>query len=275
MFGIPLELTEATVVFLLVFFRITGVMLSAPLFSNRSFPVPVRVWFAIVIALMMFPLVWGRSVEGTIEELLRSELSAALVVLSEFAIGWSIGWIASIMVFAMQLAGHLLGQEIGFSIGEVFDPVSEGQSAITTQLFFTVALVLFVVLGGPQLVVHAANHSFVVLPPGGVVAHLGLVPAAAVFDAEFLVRDAGTTLFTNGVTLALPGMVGLMLATGAMAILARAVPEMNVFILGFTIRILLGLFVTWLVLPFIGDAFAGYLEVTQWMLEDLLGLWGR
>ena len=112
-------------VFLLVFFRITGVMLSAPLFSNRSFPVPVRMWFAIVLALMMFPLVWGRSVEGTIEELLRSELSAALVVLSEFAIGWSIGWIASIMVFAMQLAGHLLGQEIGFSIGEVFDPVSE------------------------------------------------------------------------------------------------------------------------------------------------------
>ena len=273
MLGLPLETTEAMVVFLLVFFRITGVMLSAPLFSNRTFPVSVRVWFAVVLALLMFPLVWGRTVDGALEQLMESEVAAALVVLSELAIGWTIGWIASVMVFAMQLAGHILGQEIGFSIGEVFDPVSEGQSAITTQLFFTMALVLFVILGGADLVVHAANHSFVVMPPGGVIATIGLVPVDTIFDAGMLVQDAGSDLFRNGVTLALPGMVGLMLATAAMAILARAVPEMNVFILGFTIRILLGLFTTWLVLPFISDVFAGYLEVTQTMIEDLFLVW--
>ncbi len=273
MMGIPLETTEAMVVFLLVFFRITGVMLSAPLFSNRSFPVSVRMWFAVVLAMLMFPLVWGRTVEGGLESLLDSEVAATLVVMSELAIGWTIGWIASVMVFAMQLAGHVLGQEIGFSIGEVFDPVSEGQSAITTQLFFTLALVLFVVLDGPDLIVHAVNRSFVVMPPGGVIASIGLAPASSIFDAGLLVKDAGSDFFTNGVTLALPGMVGLMLATAAMAILARAVPEMNVFILGFTIRILLGLFTTWLVLPFIADVFAGYLEVTQLMLEDLFLVW--
>ena len=273
MFGLPLETTEAMTVFLLVFFRITGVMLSAPLFSNRSFPVPVRLWCAVLLAMVMFPVVWGRTADGALTELFSSEIGAALAVGTELAIGWTIGWIASVMVFAMQLAGHILGQEIGFAIGEVFDPVSEGQSAITTQLFFTLALVLFVVLGGPDLIVHATNTSFTVLPPGGMVAAIGVAPGVEFLDAEFLVRDAGSAMFRTGLTIALPGMVGLMIATAAMAILARAVPEMNVFVLGFTIRILLGLFTTWLVLPFIGDVFAASLDLTTAMLEDLLLIW--
>ncbi len=274
MIGWPLETAEAMASFLLVFFRITGAMLSAPLFSNRSFPVPLRLWLAVMLALLMFPLEWGRLEPGAMSRLLENEFAAALTVASEIAVGWTIGWIASVMVFAAQLTGHILGQEIGFSIGEVFDPVSEGQSAIVTQLFFTLALVGFVLLGGPQMLVHTIHQSFAVLPPGGVVAAAGLAPGSGLFDPSMLVRDAGGDLFSSGVVLALPGMVGLMLATAAMAILARAVPEMNVFILGFTIRIMLGLFTTWLVLPFIGDAFEAYLGVTREMLEGLLLSWG-
>jgi flagellar biosynthetic protein FliR len=272
--GLPFSSAEAMGAFLLVFFRITGAALSAPLLSNRGFPTQLRVWLVFLLALLMFPLEHARLAPGTIAHLLENEVAALLTVLSELAIGWSIGWLASVMVFAAQLAGHIIGQEIGFSIGEVFDPVSEGQGAITTQLFFTLALVGFVLLGGPELLVHTIHRSFAVLPPGGVVAAAGLIPAVGLFDPQLLVIDAGSGLWTAGVTLALPVMVGLMLATAAMAILARAVPEMNVFVLGFTIRIILGLFTTWLVLPFIGDAFAACLEVTREILEDLLRAWG-
>jgi len=273
--GLPLESVDAMGAFLLVFFRITGVALSAPLLSNRSFPVQVRIGLVFFLSLLMFPLEWERLGTGTMARLLEDEVAAALTVLSEIAIGWTIGWLASVMVFAAQLAGHILGQEIGFSIGEVFDPVSEGQSAITTQLFFTLALVGFVLLGGPDLLVHSIHRSFAVLPPGGVIAAAGLSGATGIFDPDPLVVDAGGELWRAGVAMALPGMVGLMLATAAMAILARAVPEMNVFVLGFTIRILLGLFTTWLVLPFIGDVFEAYLGVTGELLGELLGAWGE
>ena len=268
---LPIESTEALVVFLLVFFRITGVLLSAPLFSNRGFPVPVRLWVGVLLALVMFPVIWGRSADGALLRLLESEVALVLAVGTELAIGWMIGWIASVMVLAMQLAGHIVGQEIGFAIGEVFDPISEGQSAITTQLFFTLGLVLFVILGGTQLVVDAANQSFTVLPPGGVVAAIGA--GGALLDPEFLVVDTGNDLFRNGLRIALPGMVGLMLATGAMAILARSVPEMNVFILGFTIRILLGLFTVWMILPLVGEVFAAGMQVSVEMLDQLLLMW--
>jgi len=68
-------------------------------------------------------------------------------------------------------------------------------------------------------------------------------------------------------------MFGLMLATGAMAILARSVPEMNVFILGFTIRILLGLFTVWMILPLVGEVFAAGMQVSVEMLDQLLLMW--
>ena len=135
------------------------------------------------------------------------------------------------------------------------------------------ALVGFVLLGGPDLLVHSIHRSFAVLPPGGVIAAAGLLSGVPLFDPSLLVVDAGGELWRAGVMMALPGMVGLMLATAAMAILARAVPEMNVFVLGFTIRILLGLFTTWLVLPFIGDVFEAYLEITAGLLGELLGSW--
>lgn len=273
MTGLPVETLEAMVAFLLVFFRITGMTLSAPIFSNRGFPVSLRAWIAVLLAAVMFPIEWARLEDGALVELFRSEFGAVLTVLSEIAIGWTIGWIASVMVFAAQLAGHILGQEIGFSIGEVFDPMSESRGSVTTQLFFTLGLVAFVLLGGPDLVVGALHHSFVVLPPGGAVAAAGLVPATGLFDAGFLVNDVGGEMWRSGVTMALPGMVGLMIATAAMAILARSVPEMNVFVLGFTIRIVVGLFTTWLVLPFIGDVFEFTIGVTADMLEELFVVW--
>jgi len=271
--GLPIETAEAMAAFLLVFFRITGAALSAPLLSNRSFPIQVRIGLVLFLSILMFPLEWERLEEGAMTRLLDDELAAVLTVLSELAIGWTIGWIASVMVFAAQLAGHLLGQEIGFGISEVLDPVSENPSAVTTQLFFTLSLVGFVLLGGPDLLVHSIHRSFAALPPGGVIAAAGLAPAIGLFDPALLVVDAGGEMWRAGVTMALPGMAGLMLATAAMGILARAVPEMNVFVLGFTIRILLGLFTTWIVLPFIGDAFEAYLEVTAGLLGELLGSW--
>jgi len=272
-FGFPVESVEAMAVFLLVFFRLTGVTLSAPLFSNRSFPVRVRVGLALLLSLVMFPVIWSRTTDGLLATVLNNEVGALLTILSEIVAGWTIGFLASLMVFAAQLAGHIIGQEIGFSIGEIFDPVSEGQSAITTQFFFVLALVCFVLLGGPELIVHAINQSFMVLPPGGIVATMGVVPATSFFDVQSIVIDAGGELWKTGVTLALPGMIGLILATAAMAVLARAVPEMNVFILGFTIRIILGLFTLWLILPFIGDVFESYLGVSRQLIDDLLLSW--
>ncbi|MFQ5654580.1 MAG: flagellar biosynthetic protein FliR [Planctomycetota bacterium] len=262
----PLLTIEGMAAFLLVFFRMTGVTLSAPLFSNRSFPVQLRIWFAFFCALACFPLAWDRTEDGALLGLFDTPWGAALAVGSELSVGWALGWTVSVMVWGAQMAGHILGQEIGLSIGEVFDPVSEAQGSVVAQLFFTIGLLAFVILDGPELLLVAVSGSFEVAPPGSF--PFGLA------DGAFLTRDLGGEVWRLGVKIALPGMVTLLLVTIAMAILARAVPEMNIFILGFAIRIVFGLLATLLVLPFVADLFRGFMETTSAALAQLMEMWG-
>ena len=238
---------DAMAAFLLVFFRMTGVSLSAPLFSNRAFPLRLRIWVSFLIAMVCFPLAWRSTDQGTFAGLFRGTPTMIFAVGSEILLGWCLGFIASVVVYAAQLAGHIFDQEIGLSLGEVFDPVNEVQGSITTQLLFTVALLVFVLLDGHHLIILALARSFDVVPPG-------TFPLAAE-SGSFLVHDVGGEIWRVGLRLALPTMAALMLVTVSMAILARVVPEMNIFVLGFALRVGLGLILATLLLPFIVEVF--------------------
>ncbi|MEM7168391.1 MAG: flagellar biosynthetic protein FliR [Planctomycetota bacterium] len=262
---LPFTTLEMTGAFLLVFFRMTGLVIAAPLFSNQSFPMTLRVWFAFMLAAVMFPIAWNYLPSGALLAKLQHPWLSILAVGGEFAIGWIIGWAASVMIWAAQLAGHLVGQEIGMSIGEVFDPISQTQSSALSQLFFTFALLLFVILGGHHLVVMSVSQSFEAAP-------IGTFPIGA-GTGKFLAQELGSDLWVMGVKTALPTMFALIFVTVAMAILARTVPEMNIFMIGFTLRIIFGLLALIVVLPFVADLFQSFLVNTQLNLERLLEMW--
>lgn len=262
---LPFTTIEMTGAFLLVFFRMTGLVIAAPLFSNQSFPMTLRVWFAFMLAAVMFPIAWGHIPSGELLAKLQHPWMSILAVGGEFSIGWLVGWTASVMIWAAQLAGHLVGQEIGMSMGEIFDPISQTQSSALSQLFFTFALLVFVILGGHHLVVVSISESFSAAP-------VGSFPIGAE-TGSFVAQELGSELWTTGVRAALPTMLSLIFVTVAMAILARTVPEMNIFMLGFTLRIIFGLMALIVVLPFVADLFQSFLANTQLNLERLLGQW--
>ena len=265
-FELPFSTVEAMVAFLLVFFRMTGMTLSAPLFSNDSFPMQLRIWVAFFLSLLVFPLVWAQTPEGIFTGVFRHPASAALAVAGEIAVGWVLGWTASIIVWVAQLAGHFIGQDIGLSLGDVFDPISESNSSPIALFFFTLALLAFVLMDGHHQVILAVARSFQVAPPGS-------FPLTSE-TSLFLVRDLGGEIWRTGLQLALPSMVALLIVTVAMAVLARAVPEMNVFILGFAVRIVVGFLSFLVVLPLVPEVFGKVMEVTSSSLERLLTLWG-
>lgn len=263
---LPAEAANALAAFILVFFRMTGITLAAPLFANRSFPVQLRVAVAFLLAVACFPVALAKTGDGFFVDIFAEPIGVALAAASELAIGWCLGFIAASMVWAAQLAGHILDQEIGLSIGEVYDPVSESQSSVSTQLFFTLAILAFVLLDGHRLLVLALTGSFEVAPPGTF--------PFGVASGELLVSEVGGGIWSAGLRMALPTMIALMLVTVAMAVLARIVPEMNIFILGFGVRIVFGLFVTMLVLPFVADAFRGLVVTTSAVYGRFLSLAG-
>lgn len=251
--------------FLLVFFRMTGVVLSAPLFSSQSFPMQLRVWTAFCVALVVFPIAWGKVPAGAILTSLEHPFLSILTVATELGLGWLIGFTSSILIWAAQLTGHLVSQEIGFTIGEVFDPVTQSRVSPISQLFFTIALLVFILTGGHHLIVVTLARSFEVAP-------IGQFPVSYQ-TGEFVAKELGGEIWKMGLKAALPVMLSLFLVTVAMAILARAVPEMNIFILGFALRIVFGLLALVVILPFVVDLFSVFVQTTQGFLDRLFELW--
>ena len=88
----------------------------------------------------------------------------------------------------------------------------------------------------------------------------------------FVTKQLGSEMWVLGLKIALPAMIALLMVTSALGILARAVPEMNIFIIGFSVRILFGLVALFALVPFITDAFREFVLTTDGYLTDLLEL---
>ncbi|MFN0059547.1 MAG: flagellar biosynthetic protein FliR [Planctomycetota bacterium] len=266
-FELPLATVESLAIFLLVFCRMTGVLLSAPLLSGSTLPPQLRIWLGFGCALLCFPIVRGFAPAGAATRLFSDVWLMTYAVLCELATGWVLGLVASIVLWGAQLAGHLVGQEIGLTLGDVFDPISETTGSPTTGLFYTVMLLVFLLLDGHKLLFLAVVKSYAAAPPGAL---LSLNPDSALY----VTRDLGGEIWRLGVQIALPAIIGLGLVTVALAILARTAPEMNIFVMGFTLRVGVGLLGLALIVPFVVEAFAGTVGLSQVFLDKLLAAWG-
>ena len=215
-------------VFLLAFFRVAGVLMPAPLFGSGVVPAPVKIFTALLIALLFFPLV-GRP-ELPVEPGLGIY---AFAVLQELGLGLLIGFAAAMVFSAVQFGGQLIDQELGIMMANVFDPLTNEQISIIGQFKLFLATVVYLLIDGHHYLIRAVADSFRAIPIAG----LRLSGGAVVHLSETLPRD----LFRVAVQIAAPSLVTLFLITIALAFMARTVPEMNIFVLGLSIRVAVGL----------------------------------
>jgi len=124
--------------------------------------------------------------------------------------------------------------QMGFGIVNVIDPQSNDQVSIIGQFLNILAVLLILSLDGHHIIINGLMASFEAVPLGGVVFK---VPVA-----EKLIELANE-VFTVAIKISAPIMIALFLVSVAMGVLARTVPQMNVFIVGFPIQLAVGLFV--------------------------------
>ena len=214
--------------FLLAFFRITGVMLLAPVFGSRVLPAPVKIFMALVMALLFFPLI---DREGVVVG--QNLVGYAGAVVAEFGLGALVGFTASLLFAAVQLGGQLIDHDMGFMMANVIDPVSNAQISFIGQFKFHLSVIVYLLLDGHHFLIAATSSTFASVPLTG----MSLTDPAVLHVSGTMMQD----LFETAVRIAAPAMATLFLITIAMAFMARTVPEMNIFILGFAVRIGVGL----------------------------------
>jgi len=213
-------------IFLLVLVRITGMFFLSPIFGRRNVPAYYKAGFCFIIALLMATAI-------PVPDLARSQPLTSYVVLigKELLVGLMLGFISYLLFSSIYIAGQLIDMRIGFGMVNVFDPISNIQIPITADFYIIFATLFMLVTDSHHVLITAVFESFEILPIG-----------EAYFNGDILkqIVDLFSAVFLIGFKIAAPITVAILITDLALGIISRAMPQMNVFMLGMPVKIILG-----------------------------------
>ena len=213
---------------LIVMSRLGGLMMTAPLFSSGWIPRRVKGLLLLTMAASVYPAL---DIAGGVR-LSRDINLLAPIVAMEMAIGAAIGLMATLPLHAIQLGGLMMGQQMGLGIAAIVDPTSDITGDGIARMFYLLAMMSFIVVGGLELMVGATIESFARVPFGG-------------FRVDSSFMEMFTGLMDASLVVAfrvsLPVVVIIFLENIVIGFLMRTIPGLNILNFGFPMRILLGL----------------------------------
>lgn len=245
---------EAWPAFVCITARLSGLMLVGPLWSMTAIPRTVRGAVVVVLAMMLLP---GAPRTAMPDHLVL--LPATLA--ADLAVGVAIGLAAAVVMHGVALAGEVISVQSGLSIGATLAPMAEIPAPGIGELQGFLALTVYVALGGHLTLVQGLGQSLQAIPPGAManLADGGTAAAALV---------AG--VFTTGIRVAAPVMGALLVSNVALALLNRAVPQLNTMMVSFPVTIALGLLMLGAALPLAAKVVAAGTSALPGQVDGLL-----
>ncbi len=222
--------------FLLLWVRVLGLFLTAPILNSRVIPVLTKIGFSFLFSVIIFPVVSPSQVAVQITGVYVLSLAAELLL------GLALGFVTNLIFSALQIAGEVIDFQMGFSYVNVVDPLSNLGSSVMGQFYLMVALLYYLGIGGHYLTLRGMVHSFQVIPLGTFTLKAEMFPAFLTLLKEVM---------EIALQLGAPVMAALFLANFTLAVLSRAIPQMNVFIVGLPLNVGVGFFMSLMTLPYL------------------------
>ena len=238
---------DTALLFALLLARCGGLVAIAPLFGDALVPRPVRALFTGVLAVALLPLV---PAPVAAPAGLPGLVTMATV---EVAIGVAMGFLGRLVLLVFEMAGEMIAVQMGLSIASLIDPLQPVRTTVLARWYWIVGATLFLMLDGHHHLLRALATSLEIAPPGHSLAFGSVAAGLSTFTAE---------TFGRALAVASPA-IGILLATTlGLGILARTVPQMNVFLVGFPVQIAAGMLAIIAAVPFL-------LEVARHEMLDL------
>jgi flagellar biosynthetic protein FliR len=237
-------------VFLLIFVRVSIIIALLPVFGSTSVAPQIKMGLSLVLTTVLItsmPLTPAQALPpGT------PILFLVLLIVKEAAVGFTIGFTASFLFAAVQFASRLIDTEMGFGMVDLIDPMSEAPVSVVGQLWVVVFTVFLLLINGHFFFILAIQKSFAVIPISGEHFKSGLIAA------QF--TNMTGELFVLGIKMSAPMYVALILTEMALGIVARTVPQLNIFFVGIPMKIVVGLGSTIIAFPTVAGLFKKIFE---------------
>jgi len=237
----------------LVLARTSGFFAVLPIFGWRSLPMRVRVAIALLVTLFF--------AMNTPVDLPAGEVhwvTAGLLLARELLCGIALGMAANFVFLAAQQGGRMAAMQMGFADAGIIDPVSGEQERPMGMFFEMTFALLFLIAGGHRLLLLTLARSYRAFPVGSTPSTGQMVEG---------VVGAGSAMLLFALKLASPVLAAFLILAVVLAILARVLPEMNILLTSFPLRVGMGLFMAAAIMPTM-NSFAG--ELAAWMNRYLI-----
>lgn len=210
---------------LLLSVRIAAATMLTAVLGPAQIPGPARVLLAVTLGALL------ASAAGSNRFIPSSGVELGLACLVEAVIGAAFALGFLVAYAATQVAGRALDLQMGFGLGSILNPDTQALSSLTGTVLGMVAVGVFLSLDGHHVLIRALALSVESFPPGK-------RPDSFAWSD---VSANSAIMFTYGLALAGPVMCALLLADITLAILARSMPQLNIFVLGFALKVVLGM----------------------------------
>ncbi len=241
---------------LLIFLRIFSMMVAAPVLGHGAFPPIAKIFLCFVIAYMTFLTIDKANV------LINLNLISIFVnAAKEIVTGLVMGYTLNFVFYGIAYAGSLIGYDMGLMFAEVLNPMQETQNNVVGEVIFYAAIMVFFLING--------HHHFIT----AVVASFNVVPVAKWTVNEPLLQlviKYSFAVFTIALKIASPILVSFFLVHIAEGIIARVIPNIQVFFVAQPVKIGLGFLLLSLLVPIYIFAIKNFLQRYEDQLTQII-----
>ena len=226
----------------LIFVRVSSMMMTAPFFSTAVFPVQVKIFFALVTSVLLYPVI---PAEHVMLDADTAFVELLVIIVQEILIGVALGLVGQLIFAALELSGSLISIQAALRFANVVDTMSQQQTAVISNIFSMLAIIYFLMIEGDKVYIMALARSFESVP----------VSSAQLTEASPIFIEMATRLFINGVQIASPFLIVFFMLNLSFAIFARIMPQANIFFIALPVKVGVGLIMLVLIVPYLPVAF--------------------
>ena len=242
--------------FMWPFVRVSAVMMTAPIFSQRALNLRVRIVTGFVLTWMIYPFI-------DIPQVVPFTVSAIYRLFNEVTVGALMGVTLQIVSAAIIVSGHAVSSSMGLGMANMMDP-NLGNVPTLSQFLLIIGLLVFLALGGHLVLISVLVQSFMSIPVGSGLLNTNAIQGLLTWSSQ---------IFIGAVIMVLPVMLGLLMINGCLGVISRASPSLNVFAVGFPALIPIGFCMVLLSIVIVISKMEGlWFQAFQTLNENMLGL---
>lgn len=251
---------NAVPIFLLIFCRVTAFFVVTPIFSYKTVPAMFKIGLGFFISLIVFSM-------HAESQVLILDLQYILLIIREVLIGLMLGFIVYLFFAVTQTAGGIIDTQIGFAMANIIDPVTGTSVPLLGNFKYLLMLVMFFMVNGHHYLLTGLMDSYIWIP----IENDWFAKVAEGSLAQFI-TEAVVTSLVIGVQMAMPMLVAMFIVDVGLGFLAKTAPQFNVFVIGFPVKIMLGLFLLVLLMPGLGLIFEKVFSIMFDHMEQFFGV---